>query len=342
MEKETASQDTGMLQLEYLQLDIQMLQKYREEDKTEFNDFATVVQSNFHSIQNNFTNIQANFEKLFATRKVKELEQTGHNPETPPNHGLNSAHSVSNPAVANKAVGTCTLQDMQGKDLNLDGTPKLPYRHPNFGQVTTVIPDQQQKQDNTHRLANALTYQVALGDVPEEGNAGLQCQQPPVAQHRITDEAFPVKPAKMHIPEFDGKDIDSWIQTIEMYFDSARTPLDQRTEVVVSYLQGEAMQWWRGTNYSAHTLPWHRYCRCIGDRSAVTSVCDNVRAFHSLKQTSTVAAYIQQFEAAMNLLRRDNPSLPNDYYINSFISGLHDYIQAHLQCHKPADLQQAM
>jgi hypothetical protein len=47
MAKETASQDTGMLQLESLQLDIQMLQKYREEDKTEFNDFATMVQSNF-------------------------------------------------------------------------------------------------------------------------------------------------------------------------------------------------------------------------------------------------------------------------------------------------------
>jgi hypothetical protein len=181
MEKEIASQDTGMLQLESLQLDIQMLQKYREEDKTEFNDFATMLQSNFHSIQNNFTNIQANFEKLFATRKAKELEQTGHTPETPPNHGVNSAHSFSNPAMVNKAVGTCTLHDMQGKDLNLDGTPKLPYRHPNFGQVTTVIPEQHQKQDNTHRLANALTYQVALGDVPEEGNAGLQRQQPPAA-----------------------------------------------------------------------------------------------------------------------------------------------------------------
>jgi hypothetical protein len=44
----------------------------------------------------------------------------------------------------------------------------------------------------------------------------------------------------------------------------------------------------------------------------------------------------------MNLLRRDNPSLPDDYYISSFISGLHEYIQAHLQYHKPADLQQAM
>jgi hypothetical protein len=37
-------------------------------------------------------------------------------------------------------------------------------------------------------------------------------------------------------------------------------------------------------------------------------------------------------------MRRDNP----DYYVNSFISGLTDYIQAHLQCHKANDLQQAM
>jgi hypothetical protein len=133
---------------------------------------------------------------------------------------------------------------MQGKDLNLDGTPKLPYRHPNFGNVTTIIPEQHQKQDNTHRLANALTYQVSLGDVPEDGNAGLQRQRPTTPHQQENRRGITtVKPAKMHILEFDGKDVDSWIQTIEMYFDSARTPLDQRTEVAVSYLQGEAMQW---------------------------------------------------------------------------------------------------
>jgi hypothetical protein len=160
-------------------------------------------------------------------------------------------------------------------------------------------------------LANALTYQVALGDVPDEGHVDLPHQRPPATQQQDNRRGIPtVKPAKMHIPEFDDKDIDSWIQMIEMYFDSARTPLDQR-----------------GTNYSARTLPWHRFCRHIGDRFAITSVCYNVRAFHSLKQTLTVAAYIQQFEAAMNLLRRDNPSLPDDYYISSFISGLHNIFE---------------
>lgn len=41
-------------------------------------------------------------------------------------------------------------------------------------------------------------------------------------------------------------------------------------------------------------------------------------------------------------MRRDNPSLPDDYYTTSFIAGLSDYTQAHLQCNKPKDLQDAM
>ena len=101
-----------------------------------------------------------------------------------------------------------------------------------------------------------------------------------------------MKPAKMNIPEFYGTDVDSWIQTIEIYFDSTRTPLDCRTEVAVTYLKGDAVQWWRGTGYNTNNVPWHRFCRYVGARFAESSVCDNVRNFHSLTQTTTVANYI--------------------------------------------------
>jgi hypothetical protein len=69
------------------------------------------------------------------------------------------------------------------------------------------------------------------------------------------EEEYGIKPAKMNIPEFGGIDVDSWLQTIEIYFDAARTPLEQRTEVAVTYLTGEAMQWWRDTNDNATNLP---------------------------------------------------------------------------------------
>ncbi|KAM3273193.1 hypothetical protein ACQJBY_042894 [Aegilops geniculata] len=43
----------------------------------------------------------------------------------------------------------------------------------------------------------------------------------------------------------------------------------------------------------------------------------------------------------MNLMRRDNPALPDSYYMNNFISGLHDSIQHLIQCHEPQTLQKA-
>ena len=51
-----------MLQLESLQLDVQTLQRHREEDKQEFLEFSQTVRKNFASIQTNFTSIQTNFE----------------------------------------------------------------------------------------------------------------------------------------------------------------------------------------------------------------------------------------------------------------------------------------
>ena len=70
MVPEQQSEDTGMLMLDSLQLDVQILQRNREEDKYEFVDFSKMVNKNFISIQTNFDNIQTNFEKLFAARRT--------------------------------------------------------------------------------------------------------------------------------------------------------------------------------------------------------------------------------------------------------------------------------
>ena len=72
-------------------------------------------------------------------------------------------------------------------------------------------------------------------------------------------------------------------------FFSARTRLEQRTEVVVTYLKGAAIQWWRGTGYVATNMAWHIYYSYLTDMFAEFSISDNVRAFHALTQTSTIS-----------------------------------------------------
>jgi hypothetical protein len=93
------TQDTGMLQLESLQLDIIKL-RHDGEDRQEFTEFSTKVKANFESIQKNFTSIQANFDRLFQSVKVREdeIHQTGSShPQTPPNANILSATSVCIP-----------------------------------------------------------------------------------------------------------------------------------------------------------------------------------------------------------------------------------------------------
>jgi hypothetical protein len=84
---------------------------------------------------------------------------------------------------------------MQGKDLNLDGTPKPPYRHPNFGIVTTVIADQGGKQNT---IPPATTHQVAA---PTTGNM-INSRVPAPTQAQLDSrKGIPtVKPTKNEHP----------------------------------------------------------------------------------------------------------------------------------------------
>jgi hypothetical protein len=47
--------------------------------------------------------------------------------ETPQNQAVHSVASISNNLQLNKPVGTCKLKDVHWQELNLDGTPKIPY-----------------------------------------------------------------------------------------------------------------------------------------------------------------------------------------------------------------------
>nr|ADB85289.1 putative retrotransposon protein [Phyllostachys edulis] len=102
---------------------------------------------------------------------------------------------------------------------------------------------------------------------------------------------------------------DGWIAKAEKYFEATRIPLEQRTDYAVTYLKERANYWWRGTGCNAAILPWHQFCRMIGDRFAETSIYDNVRMFHWLKQTGLVKAYADQFEEIMSLCKMNEKQL---------------------------------
>lgn len=96
-----------------------------------------------------------------------------------------------------------------------------------------------------------------------------------------------------------------------------------------------------GTGYNANFLPWHQFYRMISDRFNAHSKYEIVGQFHNFKQVGFVLDYVDRFEEMVTMMKRTNPTLSDQYYISSFISGLKDNIQYHLQCHQPTSLSQA-
>jgi hypothetical protein len=72
---------------------------------------------------------------------------------------------------------------------------------------------------------------------------------------------------------------------------------------------------------SPASLPWHNICRLLGDRFNDMSTYEAIGQFHSLRQTGTVNEYVDKFEELMGLVKRDNPSLVDDYFNSSFVAG---------------------
>lgn len=79
----------------------------------------------------------------------------------------------------------------------------------------------------------------------------------------------------------------------------------------------------------------------ITDRFSLVSEYDIVDQFYNLKQADSMVDYVDRFEEMVSMVKRHNASMSNTYFICSFISGLKDHIQYHLQCHRPIALSQA-
>ncbi|XP_072147223.1 uncharacterized protein [Setaria viridis] len=149
------------------------------------------------------------------------------------------------------------------------------------------------------------------------------------------------KGPKLSFPAFDGSDPDGWIRKAEKYFELVGVLNESRVQIAVMYIVGKAEFWWRSTGGNASTVPWHQFCKMIGDRFNEESLYEVIARFHGLKQNGPVQEYITKFEELMGLVKRDNPSLHDSYFISSFISGLQEPIQHHLQCHQHASLNSA-
>ena len=78
MPEDNESENTGLLEMKSLQLEMKVMQQNREEDRHEFLDFSFTVNKNFKTIQENFKTLNANLEKVYNAAKLPPVIGRAH------------------------------------------------------------------------------------------------------------------------------------------------------------------------------------------------------------------------------------------------------------------------
>ena len=105
-------------------------------------------------------------------------------------------------------------------------------------------------------------------------------------------------------------------------------------------MESKADVWFEGFARGNESLiDWEEFsqsiCRRFGNKK------DVVEEFNKLLQDRGVKEYVERFEELKSLMNSLNPSLPESYYVSSFISGLREDINPMLKILRPTTLMQA-
>eukprot|EP00253_Pinus_taeda_P012815 PITA_12815 len=129
-----------------------------------------------------------------------------------------------------------------------------------------------------------------------------------------------------------NENIKAWIAQMEQYF-TLNYILDDAIQLSVGnmYLDNERWQWWQWHQwFYGRPLTWQTFKKALTDRFDHES--DFLGHLTKLQQIGTMNEYIIAFEA-LAFRTRD---LHDEFYVECFVSGLKEAIQAHVRLHHPS------
>ncbi|EEE62873.1 hypothetical protein OsJ_17676 [Oryza sativa Japonica Group] len=144
--------------------------------------------------------------------------------------------------------------------------------------------------------------------------------------------ADPAKRSRnVDFPTFEGDYLESWIRKAEKYFSLYQTPEEDKVLLAEVHISGRADQWIESLAIATASLSWPEFKTMLCQRFAAKSKIEITETFRNLKQYGSVDSYIDKFEDTMTLVKRSNPTLTKDYFLDYFISGLKDNIKRPLK-----------
>ncbi|GKB38249.1 retrotransposon gag protein [Tanacetum coccineum] len=182
--------------------------------------------------------------------------------------------------------------------------------------------------------------QKSLSDITHQ-LARLEKQplhQPPPPLLPNPNSALQPRLPKLEIPPFSGSNTLGWLFQIECFFVFHRTPDAQKLDVASFYMTGDALQWYSWMHCTSQLSTWDKFASDLELRFGPSSFVNHEASLYKLKQTTTVTAYLTEFEALSNRVQ----GLSTANLLNCFLSGLREDIRRELFLLKPATLHKAI
>ncbi|KAF5471083.1 hypothetical protein F2P56_011555 [Juglans regia] len=167
---------------------------------------------------------------------------------------------------------------------------------------------------------------------------------PPPFNHEIppdNDQADPrrfnPRGVRLEFPHFQGVNPAAWLFKVNHYFEFHQTPLPQRLLMASYHMEGDALVWFQNAADGGLCRDWDTFSRSLLLRFGATAYDDPMEALTRLKQTSSVASYMAQFETLSNRLR----GLSDLHKLSCFLSGLKDELRIPVRMLNPVNLNVA-
>ncbi|XP_026451994.1 uncharacterized protein LOC113352386 [Papaver somniferum] len=117
---------------------------------------------------------------------------------------------------------------------------------------------------------------------------------------------------------------------------------EQKVHLATLYLDGNTDVWFQDYQEGKGSLYWEDFIIDVCTRFQELGHDNVVGEFKKLDNVNTVLEYQEQFEELKALMLAKNPSLTEEYFIHSFISGLKEDIRMVVQMFTPNTLQQVI
>ncbi|XP_074352895.1 uncharacterized protein LOC141692051 [Apium graveolens] len=143
---------------------------------------------------------------------------------------------------------------------------------------------------------------------------------------------------KLYFPRFSGDDPTGWIYQAEQYFAFQNVAEGDRVSLASFHLDGIALQWHQWFAKTRGPMSWAEFTKALLLRFGPTEYDDPSESLHRLKQSTTVATYIEFFERLSHRIE----NLPESFLLGCFVGGLKEEIRLEVKLKKPRTIVDAM